>query len=149
MAEIKTFLEHQEEDTQNVANVKALYEAMAEGDVAVIHKLLIGDPTWNVCPGFPDGGIYHGMAEVFGKLYGELVRKRYHYLGAEADVFIDGGNVVTVLGHYIIIFKEGGVAIRARFSHIWKIAPDGRVAGVWQVADSAVIWEGLKAEQEI
>ncbi|MCL2408894.1 MAG: nuclear transport factor 2 family protein [Oscillospiraceae bacterium] len=146
MAEIKTFLGHQEKDTQNVVNVKALYKAMERRDIAALPKLLTENPTWSVCPGFPDGGVYYGMGEVFGKLYGELVPNRYHYLGAEPEVFIDGGNVVTVLGHYIITFKEGAPVTRARFSHTWKIAPDGHIEGVWQVADSAVIWEGASAE---
>jgi len=149
--EIKAFLEHQEEDSQNVASVKELYNSVLP---AIIFKVLTGEstdissnllvenPTWNVCPGFPDGGIYCGMAEVFGKLYANLL-KRYHYFNGEPEVFIDGGNVVTVLGHYIVVIKKGEPAIRVRFSHTWKIAPDGRIEGVWQVADSAVLWEGL------
>jgi len=148
--EIKTFLGHQEEDTRNVAIVKELYSKeltsiifkvlTGEADTSDISSnLLVDNPMWNVCPGFPDGGVYHGMAEVFGKLYANLP-KRYHYFGGEPEVFIDGGNVVTVLGHYIVVSKEGEPAKRVRFSHTWKITPDGRIEGVWQVADSAVLY---------
>ena len=55
---------------------------------------------------------------------------------AEQDVFIDGGDVVAVLGFYGIKVRKDSPYRRVRFSHSWKITPDRRIAGVWQVCDS-------------
>ena len=59
-----------------------------------------------------------------------------HFLIAEQDVFIDGGDVVTVLGFYGFKVREDSPYRRVRFSHTWKISPEHRIAGVWQVCDS-------------
>lgn len=134
--EISTFLEHHEKDTLNVKRVKALYMAAKEGDREALAKILVDDPVWNVCPGFPEGGIYCGMTEVYGSFYPNL-RSRFHYFGANPDAYIDGGDVVTVLGFYEFIKKEGETSRLVRFSHTWGIDIDGRIRGVWQVADSA------------
>ena len=143
--QINTFLEHQEKDTQNVINVKKLYKALNGGDMVTISKLLIDNPTWDVCPGFPDSGIYSGMAEVFGTFYKTFLNRIYR-LQAVPEAYIDGGDVVTVLGFYNIMFSENDPITLIRFSHTWKIAPDSLIEGVWQVADSAVVWEGLKTK---
>jgi len=151
MVEIKTFLGHQEKDTQSIALLKEFYAGKAFNsvtgslDMDAISRIFVEHPTWNVCLGFPDGGTYNGIAEVFGSFYANFL-KRFALFYGVPEVFIDGGDVVTVLGHYIITFNEGGPVTHSRFSHTFKIAPDGRIEGVWQVADSAVIWEGLKAE---
>lgn len=142
--EINTFLQHQEKETQNITNVKALYKALKEGSRTVF-KLLVDNPIWHVCPGFPDGGIYRGKDEIFGIFY-KIFQSRIYHLHAEPEVYVDGGDVVIALGFYNIVFHEGDPAVLVRFSHTWKIAPDGRIAGVWQVADSSVVWSGLKAE---
>ena len=145
--EINDFLEHREEDSQNIAHIKEFYRASMMGDKIALSELLVDEPTWNVCPGFPEGGVHRGMAEVFGTMYPNM-RKHFHYLPwwAEPEVFIDVGDIVTALGFYKIVIKEGDPPLPVRFSHTWKIAPDGRIGGVWQVADSHVIQEALKAE---
>jgi hypothetical protein len=101
-----------------------------------ISKLMVAEPVWNVCPGFPDGGIYSGMTEVFGGFYTNL-RNRFHFFGAIPDVFVDGGDVVLVLGFYKFMLNEGEPSRLVRFAHTWGINPDGRIRGVWQVGDSA------------
>lgn len=134
--EVSTFLEHQEKDTLNVQRVKAFYKAAREKDKEALSRLLTDEPVWNVSPGFPYGGVYHGMAEVYGVFYPNLFGS-FSSFGAIPDVFIDGGDVVTVLGFYKFIKKEGDSPTLVRFSHTWGMTSDGRIKGVWQVADSA------------
>lgn len=134
--EIASFLEHDDNDTTNVKRVKEFYTAAKNRDTETINKLLVNDPIWNVCPGFPHGGIYSGMDEVYGSFYPKLLGS-FYYFGAIPDVFIDGGDVVLVLGFYKFIRDEGEPERLVRFAHTWGINPDGRIKGVWQVADSA------------
>jgi len=134
--EITTFLEHDEKDTQNVQQVKTLYKALHENDGKMIATILVTDPVWNVSPDFPYGGVYCGMAEVFGSFYAKLL-KRFKSFSARPETFIDGGDVVTVLGFYKFTNDQNELPKFVRFSHTWRINDDGRIKGVWQVADSA------------
>jgi len=134
--EINNFLEHDEQNTPNIRQIKALYKALSEKDTETIGKLLVDEPVWNVSPGFPGGGVYLGMAEVFGNFYTKL-RNRYKKFGALPETFIDGGDIVTVLGFYKFEKPEEASLRFVRFAHTWKFDIDGRIKGVWQVADSA------------
>jgi ketosteroid isomerase-like protein len=134
--EISTFLAYQEKDTLNVQQVKAFYKAAREKDKEALARILADEPVWNVSPGFPYGGVYSGMAEVYGDFYPNLLGS-FSSFRALPDVFIDGGDVVTALGFYKFIKKEGDSPTLVRFSHTWGFTPDGRIKGVWQVADSA------------
>ena len=151
--EIKEFLDHKTEDTKNIILLKDFYMGKAINsvtrtlDMDVVSKMFIDSPTWHVCPGFPDGGTYRGINEIFGTFYMEKIPKLFATgLYAIPEVFIDGGDVVSVLGFYKFAVNKGDDLTSARFSHTWKIAPDGRIEGVWQVADSHVFQETLNAE---
>ncbi|WP_371372541.1 nuclear transport factor 2 family protein [Sporomusa aerivorans] len=130
------FLEHGEKDTQIVKQVKNLYQALKANDKEAIAKILADDPVWDVSPGFPYGGVYTGMAEIFGSFYSKL-RSQFSGFGATPETFIDGGDVVTVLGFYNFDSNQDNSTKFVRFSHTWKINDDGRIKGVWQVADTA------------
>ena len=134
--EISNFLEHDEQNTPNIRQIKALYRALSEKDTKAIGKLLVDEPIWNVSPGFPDGGVYLGMSEVSRNFYTKI-RNRYRMFGALPETFIDGGDVVTVLGFYKVEKSEEDSFKLVRFAHTWKFDIDGRIKGVWQVADSA------------
>ena len=100
-----------------------------------------------MCAGFPDGDTYNGIDEIFGTFYSEKTTKLFTTdLYAIPEVSIDGGDVVSVLGFYKFIVNKGDPFTSARFSHTWKITPDGRIAGVWQIADSHIIQEVINAE---
>jgi hypothetical protein len=151
--EISAFLGHRIEDTQNITLLKDFYAGKAINSVAgtldmdVVSRMFTDSPTWHVCPGFPDGGTYCGIDEIFGTFYLEKIPKLFAIgLYAIPEVFIDGGDVVSVLGFYKFAVNKGDPLTSARFSHTWKIAPDGRIEGVWQVADSHVFQEALNAE---
>jgi len=145
LMEINSFLEHKETDTSNIILVKNLYKAMAEGGGPALLKILSDNPTWNVCPGTPEGGIYHGISEVFGVFYKKLLNILIN-LKAEPEVFVDGGDIVVALGFYCFTNREGGIIKRVRFSHTWKITSDNRIDGVWQVCDSLEMRRLLEAE---
>jgi len=133
--EIDDFLRHESGDTMNISLVKQLYKALNSGDSDALSNILCENPTWNVCPGTPHGGTYCGMNEVFGVFYRTLISEVGPFR-ADGYVFIDGGDVVSVLGHYVFKAREGTQDGRFRFSHTWKISSDNRIEGVWQVCDS-------------
>lgn len=123
-------------DSASVRQVKALYRALRLKDQQLIGKILVDAPVWDVSPGFPEGAIYTGMARIFDGFYRKLLA-HVHSFGAYPDCFVDGGNTVVALGHYRVTKDEGSTPIWVRFSHTWRLDDEGRVKGVWQVADSA------------
>lgn len=123
-------------DTPNVRNVKAIYSALKARDLTTLSNLLIDEPIWDVTPGFPEGGIYKGMSGVFGNFYKKLLA-HVHTLGAYPQAFVDSGDVVVALGYYRVRAKESDTPTLVRFAHVWGVDTDGRIKGVWQVADSA------------
>ena len=150
---IKEFLDHKTEDSRNITLLKDFYMGKAINsvtgtlDMDVVSRMFVESPTWHVCPGFPEGKTYHGIDEIFGSFYLEKISKLFATgLYAIPEVFIDDGDVVSVLGFYKFAVNKGDTLTSARFSHTWKIASDGRIEGVWQVADSHVFQEALNAE---
>lgn len=125
-----------ESDTANIRKVKDLYSALKAKDLAALRVLLVDEPIWDVTPGFPEGGIYKGMSAVFGDFYMRLLA-RVDSLGAVPEAFVDGEDVVVVLGYYRIRASESGATEKVRFAHVWGIDAEGCIKGVWQVADSA------------
>jgi hypothetical protein len=57
-------------------------------------------------------------------------------LGTEKVKWIDAGQNVIVLGYYFMTAKGEAEEHRIRFAHTWGIE-DGKITGVWQVADTA------------
>lgn len=88
------------------------------------------------CLNLAEGGIYKGMSGVFGGFYQKLLAQ-VHTLGAYPQAFLDSGNDVVALGYYRVRAKETDAPTLVRFAHVWGVDTDGRIKGVWQVADSA------------
>ena len=122
-------------DSDNLKHVKALYQALKAKDQTLLRSLLVDEPVWDVCPGFPNGAVYRGIDKVFGGFYRQLL-SQVHSFGAFPERFVDGGDSVVALGHYRVVRKEGDQAVMVRFCHAWRIEQGGRIEGVWQVADS-------------
>jgi len=138
MDNMSGLLKLNEEDSENIRTIKSLYQSLKIKNREALLSLLVEEPVWNVSPGFPENGVYRGLAEVFGEFYPKLLAN-FESFGAHPDRFIDGGDTVVALGHYHIVGKQASHKIEVRFSHCWDIDKDGRVKGVWQVADSGLI----------
>ncbi|MER7540630.1 nuclear transport factor 2 family protein [Streptomyces sp. NPDC097704] len=116
----------------NTALVRRLYEA--GGDAAVIQELTSADLVWDVTPGFPYGGVYHGAEGVFdyfGKLMPQVDSWRTEVEGYHPS----GDDRVFVVGHYRP--AKNDVSEPVRFIHEWTVS-EGKPARMYQAADSAV-----------
>lgn len=118
--------------SENVALVRRLYEA--NGDPAVLEELASDDFVWDVTPGFPHGGAYHGadgVVDFFGKLLPEV-----DSWSVEVDEYYPAGeDRVFVVGHYQA--TKNGTTTPVRCIHEW-IVRDGKLTRMYQAADSAV-----------
>ena len=125
------------DDSPGINNVKAVYAALKSLDLVTLSKLLTDRPVWDVTSGFPQGGVYEGMSGVFDGFYRELLT-HVHTLGAYPQAFVDAGDIVVALGCYRVRAEKHDEPSIVRFAHVWGIDSDGRIKGVWQVADSAM-----------
>ncbi|GAB2912724.1 nuclear transport factor 2 family protein [Streptomyces mayteni] len=125
-------------DSPNVAVVRRLYDS--KGDPAVARELMSRDISWDVTPGFPSGGVYHGAESVSRDFFGSL-RPLFEYFQPVGDEFFEAADRVFVLGHYHSLTKAGHTT-DARFAHVWTVR-DGRLTSLWQTADTVVIDRAL------
>lgn len=133
---LTSILESNTQDSANLGQVKGIYRALKSSDINSLKQIMVEEPVWDVSPGFPEGKIYRGLPEILGVFYANL-RSQVHSFAAVPDSFVDGGDTVVALGHYLITKAEGDIPISIRFCHAWSINHQGNVKGVWQVADSA------------
>jgi len=126
------------DDSRNIHAVQALYRALTDRDLPAARGLLVDEPVWDITPGAPDAGVYRGMAEVFGGFYPKLAA-RFHSFEVHPDTFVAGAGRVVAAGHYRVTKSDGDQGDLVRFAHLFDLTAEGRIEGVWQVADTALL----------
>ena len=126
-------------ENANIALARRLYDS--KGDPNVAAELMAPDIIWDVTPGFPLGGVYHGF-EAVGREFFDPLGQLWSSFHAQGEQFYaDDDNHVFVLGHYHGTAKDGKTAA-IRFIHLWTVR-DGKLAHMQQAADSYVAREAL------
>lgn len=128
--------EENSQESKNVQTVKNLYKALKSADIETLNSIMVDIPVWDVSPGFPEGKVYYGFPKILGVFYKNL-RRDFYQFSALTERFIDGDRTIGVLGHYQVKKSESSPLKQIRFSHTWDIDKQGKILGVWQVADSA------------
>lgn len=124
-------------DSPNTALVRRLYDSGMASEVTA--EIISPDLVWDITPGFPHSGIYHGWESVSRDFFGNLMPDFKSFAGHGEEFFgTDDGHVV-VLGHYHAVGK-GGTEADARFIHLWTVR-DGKLTHLRQAADSHVVRE--------
>ena len=120
-------------DSANIAVVRRFYGS--KGDPAVVQEVMASDIVWDITPGFPGGGVYHGLDSVVHDFFGPLFG-RFDAFYAVGEEFYGDGDHVIALGHYEGTAKTG-TPVKVRFIHLWTLR-DGKLARLQQAADSLV-----------
>ena len=120
----------------NVAAIKAIYDAFASGDVAGVLGGMSPDIIWHEAENFPyaDGNPYRGpeavAAGVFARCIGE-----WDGFSVAMDDLIDGGDRVVALGRYVGAFKSTGRRMNPQAVHVWTLK-DGKAVAFQQYVDT-------------
>jgi ketosteroid isomerase-like protein len=135
---IATVEETDMSSSATISVVRRFYDS--KGDPAVTAEVMAPDIVWDITPGFPGGGVYHGLDSVVNDFFGPLFGRcdTFHAVGEE---FYGDGEHVTALGHYQGTTKTG-TSVQVRFIHLWTVR-DGKLARLQQAADSLVIDRAL------
>jgi ketosteroid isomerase-like protein len=122
--------------SENVGTVAAIYEAFGRGDVPAILDRLCDDVQWE--QGIRETAIPYYVPGI-GK---EHVVSFFQNLAATLDLshfeplaICDGGDIVTVPIRYAGRIIGGGEIPMDIECHVWRFAPDGKVAAFNHVLD--------------
>ncbi|MDX6645228.1 MAG: uncharacterized protein QOK40_955 [Miltoncostaeaceae bacterium] len=121
----------------DVAILRAGYEAFARGDVPAVLEVFHPEIEWTEPEGYPWGGTYRGHEEVVG-----LFRTAGEKLGADwqvvPDRFVATGDGVLVLGRHT--GRNAAGAWEVPFAMVWEMR-DGRAVRFTQYGDSVLMRE--------
>jgi ketosteroid isomerase-like protein len=131
--------------TKSVELVALVYDSLQTRNFQKLQEIVTRDVTWNVTEGFSYSGVYTGLDNVLRGFYGRL-KSGLDRFSTEKVKWIDAGQNVIVLGYYLMTAKGETEEHRIRFAHIWGIQ-DGKVTGVWQVADTAKLPQTLQPDK--
>ena len=123
-------------DSSQIALIRKLYGA--RGNVNVFKSLLADDLEYDIAEGFPNGGVYRGIAGVFDFFKFSADFNEFY---AKGDEYFESGDHVIVLGRYFGVTKKGR-KVQARFAHFWTLR-DGKVGRLQQTADTLLIAQAL------
>jgi hypothetical protein len=125
----------------NVALVRRLYDSGMAPEVT--SEIVAPDLVFDVTPGFPGGGVYHGWDEVRRDFFGSMMPSYDSFYAGAEQFYADDDDHVFVFGHYHATPK-GKQEVKVRFIHLWTVR-DGKLARLQQAADSHVLVEALSA----
>ena len=124
---------------ENVAVIRAIYDAFAVGDVPGVLGRMTPDIVWNEAENFPyaDGNPYVGPEAVLHGVFARCLGE-WDGFGAVMPDLIDGGDRVIALGRYTGTHKETGKAMNPQAVHVWGFR-DGKAASFQQYADTLAV----------
>jgi ketosteroid isomerase-like protein len=123
-------------DSANITLVRRLYDSGMAPEVAA--EVIAEDLVFDITPGFPFGGVYHGWDSTGSDFFGRLLPNFESFAAGAEQFYSDDQDHVFVYGHYHATPKDGGEPRQARFIHLWTVR-DRKLAHLVQAADSHVV----------
>ncbi|GAA0903038.1 MULTISPECIES: nuclear transport factor 2 family protein [Streptomyces violaceusniger group] len=121
----------------NADVVRAYYAALATGDFEAARTLTDPEIDFNIAPGFPAGGRYHGHVDLFEGFYPASF-EAWSHIEVEVDEFLEFGDTVISLGRYVGTTRASNTEFSSPFAHVNRVR-DGRLAAVHQYVDTLVL----------
>ncbi|TFH51144.1 hypothetical protein E4J66_13105 [Actinomyces viscosus] len=111
----------------NVALVRRLYDSGMAPDV--VDEIVADDLVWDITPGAPFGGVYHGWPQVTADFFGRLL-PHLTSLKATPENFYgaEGTDHVFVTGYYAATELREPIAVadvERNEPTVWPTAPSG------------------------
>lgn len=124
--------------SENLASVRAGYDAFARGDIDAVLAQMQDDIEWVTPDSTPLGGRYHGKQEVLG-FFGRLA-ELMEGLSVDPREYIESDDRVVVLCRITGRGRGGPADVEA--CHVWRMR-DGKAAGFMEYVDTARIRAAL------
>lgn len=102
---------------ENLAAVRAVYERWAAGDFRAGLDLFDPEIVFVMNPGFPDAGVYHGVAGIGAYTRGFL--EAWGRIAIEAEEITDAGTNVLAAVRQHGVGTGSGAVTDLRYSQVW------------------------------
>jgi ketosteroid isomerase-like protein len=121
----------------NLELIQSFYACFARGDAPAALALMAPGIVWNEAENFPyaDRNPYTGPIAIAEGLFFRLATE-WDGFQVLPRQFIDGGDIIVVLGRYKGAYKATGVSIDAQFAHVYTLQ-SGRITSFQQYTDTA------------
>lgn len=130
-------------DDSDVEVIKAHYRASDRGDLPGMLAPLADEVAWTEMAGFPYAGTYIGPDAVRDNVFGRLAAEWDGYAATVDEVIGTGAGMVIGIGSYSGVYRATGVAMTARFVHVWRLT-EGRVHRFEQFTDTAAVRTAMR-----
>lgn len=120
----------------NLDLVRAIYAALAAGDVPGVVSRMAPDIVWNEAENFAyaDGNPYRGPDAILGGVFARLGSEWEGFAGVPEE-FLDAGDTIIVLGRYRGTYRATGRPLDAQMVHVWRVR-EGKAAAFQQYTDT-------------
>jgi ketosteroid isomerase-like protein len=133
------------EEERNLKIVKRFYEAVNEGNVPAVSKLMTDDVDWkDVGAGWSPWSTWCHGREEFAQ-YLEAIFKALEFQAFRADEFIVGRDSVVVLGFERCLVRATGRLVEANWAQIFTLR-DGSICRFREYSDTAAWRAGIAAQ---
>ena len=112
----------------NADTVRDLYAALSNGDVATFLAAMDDQIYWEEPASMPFEN-QRGPQAVAENILGPVTEQIEGFSGAQHE-FVDGGDVVCVMGVYSGTGMETGIELKTAFVHVWRFGPNGKITGL-------------------
>ena len=121
---------------ENVAIVRALYEAFGKGDIPGVLGKFDQKIEWREAENFiyADRNPYIGPNEILEGVFLRFVSEWTDFTVSPESI-IDAGEQVVTLGTYSGTHKKTGKSVRAQMVHVWNMS-DGKAVRFQQYTDT-------------
>ena len=121
---------------ENVALVRAIYDAFAAGDIPGLVSRMSPDIVWSEAENIPyaDGNPYRGPDAVMSGVFARIQEQWDGYTVLLNDLF-DAGDTIVAVGRYRGTAKATGRTLNAQTVHVWRVA-GGKAVSFQQFADT-------------
>ncbi len=104
---------------ENVEVVRAVYEAVARGDLETANSLLHPEIEFHTYVHAPEAGVYRGKQAV--QEYNEVLFGQFESLRIELEELVDAGDQVIAVTTQHAVPKGGSQAIEVHMAETWTI----------------------------
>lgn len=126
--------------------VRTWYE-VAPVNTEAMREILHPDVEFNVCPGWPNGGVFRGHEGVLSDFFSGA-GKAWERIKPEMDDVIEVGDTYVVRGHYVGIASQTQIPFDVQFVHIWRVK-DGKLISLHQIADTAILADAAAGREAV
>lgn len=119
------------------------YAASARQDVVAMMAEVAPDVAWTEMAGFPCAGTWIGPDQVVANVFAVLGREWDGYRFSP-ETLIDGGDHIVGIGTYTGTYKKTGKAMKARVTHVWRLA-GSKIVAFEQFTDTLLVAQAMQA----